>query len=487
MIISHKHKFIFFKTRKTAGSSIQVALAEQCGPEDIITGQYRLGVDDNSHTAGLNMDKFFTNHPHPELKQVKAFLGEEIWNSYFKFAFVRNPFDIAVSRYHWNVKGKLGKTETSIKDFQSWVSSGKLLREDSAKLYIAENNNIALDFVGRYENLQEDLNFICKKLNLNEINLPNLKSGFRDNTSYTKFYNDEVKSTVSEFYKEDFNLLNYSFYPRFKLEKYKQPLISASEIKDNNVNGPSVIKVPDFVKNKLGKYYMYFAHHAGDHIRLTYADKVEGPWTLYKPGAHKLSNTSCRNHIASPDVHVRDGKIVMYYHGDHFKGQSTFVAESEDGIKFVNKKGPITPFYHREFDYLGQTYAICKNKNINSQIFKKVDQEYKPEFEFLPKSRHTAVYVDGKDLFIFYTVVEEAPERIYVMRIHNWEVVDNYELTRPDLSFEGADQPLTPSRFGMAHGFSNQLRDPCTFVDEDRLYLFYSYGGESGITFGELT
>ena len=46
MIVSHKHKFIFFKTRKTAGSSIQVALAKHCGEDDIITGQYRDGVDD---------------------------------------------------------------------------------------------------------------------------------------------------------------------------------------------------------------------------------------------------------------------------------------------------------------------------------------------------------------------------------------------------------------------------------------------------------
>ena len=81
MIVSHKHKFIFFKTRKTAGSSLQVALAEHCGTGDIITGQYRLGVDDNSHSAGLNMEKFFTTHPHPELADVRRFLGEEIWNS----------------------------------------------------------------------------------------------------------------------------------------------------------------------------------------------------------------------------------------------------------------------------------------------------------------------------------------------------------------------------------------------------------------------
>ena len=74
MIISHKHKFIFFKTRKTAGSSIQVSLAKYCGEDDIITGQYRDGVDDDSHSAGLNMNNFYTNHPHPEINTTKSFL-----------------------------------------------------------------------------------------------------------------------------------------------------------------------------------------------------------------------------------------------------------------------------------------------------------------------------------------------------------------------------------------------------------------------------
>ena len=129
MIISHKHKFIFFKTRKTAGSSIQVALAEQCGKDDIITGQYRLGVDDNSHTAGLNLDKFPGKNPHTPLKQVKEFLDLKTWNSYFKFAFIRNPFDIVVSRYYWemsrinNPNISIKNEDASPKDFREWVKS----------------------------------------------------------------------------------------------------------------------------------------------------------------------------------------------------------------------------------------------------------------------------------------------------------------------------------------------------------------------------
>src|SRR6478609_12156062 len=57
-----------------------------------------------------------------------------------------------------------------------------------------------------------------------------------------------------------------------------------------NINGPSLIKVPDWLPNKLGKYYLYFAHHNGTYIRMAYADDLKGPWKIYEPGTLKMDD-----------------------------------------------------------------------------------------------------------------------------------------------------------------------------------------------------
>ncbi|TIW51474.1 MAG: hypothetical protein E5V60_33485, partial [Mesorhizobium sp.] len=86
----------------------------------------------------------------------------------------------------------------------------------------------------------------------------------------------------------------------------------------DNINGPSLIRVPDWLPGRLGAYYLYFAHHTGTYIRLAYADSPQGPWRVHPGGA--LSLEQCpflREHIASPDVHVDDQsrRLVMYFHG----------------------------------------------------------------------------------------------------------------------------------------------------------------------------
>ena len=123
MIVSNSKKFIFLKTRKTAGSSIQVALSTLLdSSQDIITGSnMKDNILNESSSAGWNMENFFTNHPHPPIDKVKKWSRDK-WKDYFKFAFIRNPFDIVISRYFWDVKGK-GKKATSIEGFQTWVKN----------------------------------------------------------------------------------------------------------------------------------------------------------------------------------------------------------------------------------------------------------------------------------------------------------------------------------------------------------------------------
>src|SRR5210317_831537 len=53
----------------------------------------------------------------------------------------------------------------------------------------------------------------------------------------------------------------------------------------SNIQGPSLIRVPDWVRDPLGKYYLYFADHKGQYIRLAYADEVTGPWKVHVPGS----------------------------------------------------------------------------------------------------------------------------------------------------------------------------------------------------------
>ena len=102
------------RPRKVAGTTIQNTLMEVCGDEDIITSGYDEG--------NRNIDKScWDGHPHPHLWDVKRLVGNRIWDDYFKFTFVRNPFDITLSRFFWNINGKGQKGfDTTMDGFHKW-------------------------------------------------------------------------------------------------------------------------------------------------------------------------------------------------------------------------------------------------------------------------------------------------------------------------------------------------------------------------------
>ena len=285
--------------------------------------------------------------------------------------------------------------------------------------------------------------------------------------------------------------------------RFKQnPIISeqpGSRIGEN-INGPSLIKVPSWLPNPLGLYYLYFAHHSGEYIRLAYAQNLEGPWLIHEPGTLKLKETICVHHIASPDVHVDHEKQVirMYFHGPIGRGsrQVSLVATSADGIHFAASKEILGESYFRMFQWQGHHYAMAKAGVLYRSVdgLKDFERGINP-FNLdsaLYEIRHVALKLDGNTLSVFYSRIGDSPECILMSRIelnldwNTWQASDPVTVLKPENEYEGVNFPLSRSKAGAANGGAHELRDPAIFREQGKSYLLYSAAGESGIAIAEL-
>ena len=271
-----------------------------------------------------------------------------------------------------------------------------------------------------------------------------------------------------------------------------------SEMGDN-INGPSLIRVPDWIENPLGRYYLYFGHHKGGYIRLAFADDISGPWQTHAPGVLSLEDSYFANHIASPDVHVdaENRQIRMYFHGVDLtagdsRRQQSRVALSENGLDFAVRPELLGNPYFRVFQWRGEHYAI----GMPGVFYRSSDGlsgfEQGPAL-FSTDMRHCAVTVEDDSLFVFYTDVGDAPERILLATIeltsdwHNWRESGPAVVLEPETEWEGVGEPRVPSVRGLVHGMVRQLRDPAIFTEGGQTYLLYSVAGECGIAIAELT
>lgn len=231
MIISHKHKFIFIKVPKTAGTSIEIELSKLCGERDIITKERTADVEKLTTKTPRNYRGLFNPIPdfrHYGLKNlpkntarflmgwkyydhipasiVKARVGERVWDSYFKFCFERNPWDKLVSAFCWQ-KRLPGREQ----NFERFVKAG--LFPKGFPLYTL-NGSLAMDYVGRFENLESDLKTAYEKIGLSEgrVVLPKTKSHTRkDSEGYRQYYTQELRDIVASAFGEEIKLMGYSF------------------------------------------------------------------------------------------------------------------------------------------------------------------------------------------------------------------------------------------------------------------------------------
>ena len=274
-----------------------------------------------------------------------------------------------------------------------------------------------------------------------------------------------------------------------------------------NINGPSVIRVPDWVEGRLGRYYLYFAHHKGRYIRLAYADRLDGPWTIYAPGALHLDDLDCcGDHIASPDVQVDEARrqIRLYFHGREPGGkrQFTYLATSEDGLAFSHARGPLAAFYLRVVPWRGRWLGMSKGGMMYLSVdgldgFTRLPRPAFPMRSPIGNApgdvRHVALHCRDDRLLVFFTRIGDAPEHVRMGEIDlarppsSWSVDNDVEILRPEAIWEGADLPAQPSRAGISWERENALRDPAIYVEDDNAWLFYSYAGEQGIAMTEIS
>jgi hypothetical protein len=232
MVISHKYKFIFIKTRKTAGSSIQIYLSHHCGDRDILSPIDRpeqpytprnfrgffnplpeLAGRNNFSQALRTLGRFFTLkkfQSHIKAREVRQRIPREVWDGYFKFTVERNPWDKALSHYHF-VRQRYKKYAPDI-SFEKYLETADL-PFNYAK-YTDLDGRIIVDRVLRYENLNEELAQVFGMLGVPfEGSLgATEKSHYRqDRRPYREVYTPDWKAAVERLFSREIELLGYEF------------------------------------------------------------------------------------------------------------------------------------------------------------------------------------------------------------------------------------------------------------------------------------
>jgi hypothetical protein len=239
MILSHKYKFIFIKTAKTAGTSIEVYLSKHCGPKDILTPIEPPieGHQPRNYKGFINpipeilerpgklfsvlrhsitsREKFYRHMPAFEIRnRVPA----KVWKSYFKFCVERNPWDKVLSHYHMHAAREAGLARRSLGEGGSLSLDEYLVRGRFPTNYFRYTDRagtkVIIDRILRYENLNAELGEVFSQLNIPFKGTLGVgaKSEYRtDRRPYQQIFNDEQRRIVEKAFAREIELHGYRF------------------------------------------------------------------------------------------------------------------------------------------------------------------------------------------------------------------------------------------------------------------------------------
>ncbi|QBX56847.1 hypothetical protein EXE58_16250 [Nocardioides seonyuensis] len=206
MIASHEHRFIFIKTRKTAGTSLEIALSRHCGPDDIITP---ISPDDEvlRRKAGGRGPQHHDTDPscyaHMTARRVVKVVGRSTWDDYFTFAVERNPFDVVASS--WRFSARKEGFEKSFAEFVRSPRVGRLARNE--RLYRL-GGAVAVDHVYRYEDLGAAVVDLGERFGI-DLDLPHAKAS--SGPHYRDLYGPGDAEIVAQHFARTIREFGYEF------------------------------------------------------------------------------------------------------------------------------------------------------------------------------------------------------------------------------------------------------------------------------------
>lgn len=242
MIISHRHKFIFIHIPKTAGEAISDALTPILGPEDLVLKTppdiWRRSFTQPQHRNLNGLSK------HTRSRKIRSRVGTAMWNDYFTFAFVREPIARMLSWYRY--LGSIHERREQVNPKHLWLyltAAGRasdprrwpamevftktssfsqflrppegieprLLAPQASYLAVERQGPVAVDYVGRFENLEEDFARVSRRLDLGELHLPrrNVSTHSKALAARDATVTAEDRALLYERYARDYELFGY--------------------------------------------------------------------------------------------------------------------------------------------------------------------------------------------------------------------------------------------------------------------------------------
>lgn len=223
MIVCYSKKFVFVKTTKTAGTSIEIALTQYCDDGDIITPLHpddeeikqQLGLRGPQNCLQTLSDssklEFFNHAP---ARRAKRIIGPKDWPNWFTFSFERNPYDRVVSAFHYVKKHRIAKgywdENVGFSEFLEYPNSLTSLHKNGWGLY-TNNDKIIVDKIYRFEDLDDAMKDIYRRLDINVAEKLLKTKTSKRSSNYRDYYNDADRKRVASVFEKEIEAFSYSF------------------------------------------------------------------------------------------------------------------------------------------------------------------------------------------------------------------------------------------------------------------------------------